>query len=107
MARTPKAPPPPVLARRGRKPKAAEPVELAADTSDGTEETEAVEAEAATVMPVEKPIRGKPGPKPKPRSKSAMTTLSDVDEPQPAMNLDQPHATSEPTLDLFTYFILL
>ena len=48
MARTPKAaPPPPVPARRGRKPKAAEPIEFVPAVEGDTEDAEAVEAEAA------------------------------------------------------------
>ena len=98
MARTPKAPPPSVPARRGRKPKADEPIEFAPAEEGDTEAAEAVAAEAATVTPAEKPARGKPGPKPKPRPEPAMPTLSDTDE-QPAMDLDQPDAALEPALD--------
>ena len=87
MARTPKAPPAVIPARRGRKPKEAEPIGFAADTNDGVEETEAVEAEAAIVTPVAKPARGRPGPKPKARPEPAMTGLSDAKEPQPALDL--------------------
>ena len=96
MARTPKAaPPPPAPARRGRKPKDAEPTGFAPAAEGDTDDAEAVEAEAAIVTPVAKPARGKPGPKPKP----AMATLSDADEPQPAMDLDQGEATLESILD--------
>ncbi len=99
MARTPKAAsPPPVPARRGRKPTAAEPIEFALVEDGDTEGAQAVEAEAATVTPVEKPARGKPGPKPKPRPELAMPTLSEADEQQPAMDLDQPAAALESTL---------
>ena len=92
MPRTPKTPPPPVPDRRGRKPKAAEPIEFAAATSHGIKEAKAVEVEAATVTPVKKPPRGKPGPKPKPRPEAAMLTLPAADEQQqPAMDLEQPN----------------
>ena len=92
MARTPKATPPaPVPAHRGRKPKTAEPIELAAATNGAAEEAEAVEVEAATV----KPARGKPGPKPKQRPEAAAPALPEEDEQQPAMNLDQPGAAME------------
>ena len=95
MARTPKASPVPALARRGRKPKEAEPIGFAADTNDGVEETEAVEAEAAIVTPVAKPARGRPGPKPKARPEPAMTGLSDAKEPQPALDLGQGEAMAD------------
>ena len=96
MARTPKAaPPPPVPARRGRKPKAAEPIEFAAATDDDTEEAEAVEVEAATATPVEKPARGKPGPKPKPRPEAAAPALPEEDEDQLVMDTDQPDTVLE------------
>ena len=92
MARMPKATPPtPVPAQRGRKPKTAEPIELAAATNGAAEETGAVEVEAATV----KPARGKPGPKPKQRPETAVPILPKEDEQQPAMNLGQFGATME------------
>ena len=88
MARTPKAaPPPPVPARRGRKPKAGEPVEFALATGDDTEDAESVEAEATFLTPVEKPTRGKPGPKPK--QKPEVAPAMPVEDEQPAMDLDQ------------------
>lgn len=90
MARTPKAAPlPPIPARRGRKPKTSEPIEFAAATNGAVEEAEAVEVEAATVTPVEKPARGKPGPKPKPRSKAAAPALPEQDDGQPDIVLEQ------------------
>jgi len=96
MARTPKTPPPPVPARRGRKPKAAEPIRFTAATSHGIDEAKPIEVEAATVTPVEKPARGKPGPKPKQRPEVAMLTLPDADErQQPAMDLDEPNVAVE------------
>ena len=99
MARTPKAaPPPPVPARRGRKPKAAEPIEFAPAADGDTEDAQAVEAEAAIIMPVEKPARGKPGPKPKPRPEPAMPNLSDADKQTPVMDLGHPDAALGPTL---------
>ena len=91
MARTPKAaPPPPVPAHRGRKPKAAEPIELALAEEGGTEDAQAVEAKASTVTPVEKPARGRPGPKPKQKLEAA-PAMPDEDE-HPEMSLDQPDA---------------
>ena len=90
MARMPKATPPAsVPALRGRKPKTAGPIESAAATNGTAEEAEAVEVEAATVTPVEKPARGKPGPKPKPRSKAAAPALPEEDEDQPDSVLEQ------------------
>ena len=99
MARTPKAAPsPPVPARRGRKPKEAEPIESASAEEGDAEDAEIVEAEAAIVAPVEKPARGKPGPKPKRRPELALPALPDADE-QPAMDLGQLDAAMELTLD--------
>ena len=83
MARTPKASPVPALARRGRKPKEAEPAGSAAGTNDGAGEAEA----EAAATPVAKPARGKPGPKPKARPEPAMPALPGADEPQPALDL--------------------
>ena len=60
MARTPKAAPPPLPARRGRKPKDVAPAEPAADT----------EVEMAAVP--DAPVRGKPGRKPKPQPEAAL-----------------------------------
>ena len=99
MARTPKAAPPPLVsARRGRKPKAAEPIEFAPTEEGDTEDAEADGTEAAAVTPVEKPARGKPGPKPKLRPEAAAPALLEEDEKQPAMDLGQPDAALEPTL---------
>ena len=99
MARTPKAaPPPPAPARRGRKPKAAEPIGFAPAEEGDSDDAQAVETEAATVMPVEKPARGKPGRKPKLRPEAAAPALPEEDEGQPALDLDQPDAALEPIL---------
>ncbi len=95
MARTPKAPLP-VPARRGRKPKTAEPIALAAAPDD---DIEAVEAAAATVKLGKKPVRGKPGPKPKLRPEAAMPALPEEDVRQPAMNLDQLDTTVQQASD--------
>ena len=85
-------------ARRGRKPKTAEPIEFAASTIGDTEDAETVEAEAATIAPIQKPARGKPGPKPKRRPEAAAPVSPDADEQRPAMDLDQPDAALEQTL---------
>ena len=47
---------------------------------------------------MEKPARGKPGPKPKQQPEAAVPALSDADE-QPAIDLDQPDATMTPALN--------
>lgn len=95
MARTPKAPLPSVAARRGRKPKQAEPLQLAAVTDDGATDAQAATPEAASVTPASEPIRGKPGRKPKQRPEAVMPALPDEDEEQPGMDLDQPDASTE------------
>lgn len=95
MARTPKAPLPSVPARRGRKPKQAEPLQLAAVTDDSAADAQATISKVASVTPDSAPTRNKPGRKPKQRAEIAMPALSDEEEQQPEMDLGQPDAAVE------------
>ena len=75
MARMPKAAPPPVPARRGRKPKDVAPPEPVAAVEDAEVETAAVP---------DLPARGKPGRKPKLRPEAALPA-EDMDQPDTAV----------------------
>lgn len=95
MARTPKAPPRSFPARRGRKPKQAEPLQPAAPTNDDASDAQAPTPEAASFAPDSAPLRNKPGRKPKQRPEAAIPALPDKGEEQPGMDLDQPNTAAE------------
>lgn len=90
MARTPKAPPPPAPARRGRKLRQAE---LTAATNDGGADAGATASEAAPVTPNGAPPHGKLGRRSKQQPAPAMPVLPDGDAEQPGMDPGQPQAT--------------